>query len=475
MASTKKKSPSASKGMGLHNLPKRDAPTECSGDVELMLAHLVEHPNAKYTCMSASCSLKYSIYSAKTLTTSFKKGYYDITGWVYVNDVVFVTIRTLSSNGVYRYKQELVDLKTRGGVVFDFDKVEGISTIDEMQNALISKGLPPAPYIVLTSPNSFHVWYRGVYGFWTQKRKFDYAFKFIGEETPDQIGITEIRRLSHAGIDYNYLVQDTGMSKIRIPGSINMTMSGPFVTQAKYFKEYDTISVDHVVLSSTTEAFPDDHQDEVVVEKSNKNYDFYAWYANKVEELVSPFLLKKNLKKFSDHLTRRLGLLSKGTCQLSQTEIANAIGVTQPSVSRILKNLIKAKILIVMDDGKYHFGAGTVGKARTYGAGEELEKIFKSVNEKEVRRELSEPYEQGAANEAMLKDIRTMYKIGFKNDDIVRVCSRKMAARGKRRKSDRSIRRAVERWDSKADRRSQRPDTPLMDPNSILLIVGGKI
>lgn len=473
MASTKKKSLSAPKGVGLHNLPKRDAPTECSGDIVLILAYLIAYPIAKYVCKSASCSSNYSIYSVKTIIAAIKKGYLDIIGWVYVNDIVFQTVRTLSSNGGYRYRQELVDMKTRGGVVFDFDNVEGISTIDEMQNLLISKGLPPAPYIVHTSIHSFHVYYKAAYGFWTQKRKFDYAFKFIGEETPAQIGITEIRKLANAGMDYNYLIQDTGMSKIRIPGTINTTMDGYFVTNAKYFKEYDTICVDHVVLSSTITTELIKPQDIKITEKSTKNEDFYTWYSAKVETLVAPFLLKKNLKKFSDHLTRRLGLLSKGTCQLSQTEIANAIGVTQPSVSRILKNLIKARILIVMDDGKYHFGAGVVGKARTYGAGEELEKIFKSVNEKEVRKELSEPYQQGAANEAMLKDIRIMYKIGFKNDDIVRVCSRKMAARGRRRKSDRSIRRAVERWDNKSDRRSQRPNEPLIDPNSILLIVGG--
>lgn len=455
----------------LYTLPKLSKPTEFHGDVDTMMAYFRAKPKAVYVLESLFGSRGGPRpCSQRTAVSAIKKGYRDLCGWTMVNCIHMVNERYYE-DGQIRYRNQLVDDKSRGNVVFDFDKVPGVDTIEGMQELLLKKGLPGSPYILHTSFNSFHVYYNGEYGYWSRERKLEYAFKFIGRNNKEKIEEADITALKKAGIDYSYLIQDTSMCKMRLPGSARSTLWGIWVCNGKYFPEYDDSQVAPKE-ESKVEASIEVERIKAPKKKAPKNQDYYSTHFEKVLKIIEPYMSKKHSKKMAEFITQRLGFLTKGNCKIAQKQLAELIGTTQPTISRVLRAMVVGGVLEVKNDGFYRYVKGATGIPKTYGIGQQLRDIITVTDEKLVRKQLAEPYQEGEANAALLKDIGVMYKCGFSDDDIVRICSKKMEARGSRKKTDNMLRRAVARWEERGDRLMQRPPTPIIDPNSILIIAG---
>ena len=461
------------KDVGLHRLPKRTEPMAYSCDTKAVLELIDYTPKTHFVIKSMSCSSDYKVYSARTVKAAIKKGIVDLDGWFFVNDVRKVDEPYYDHRGFLRHRSVTTSCKTDGNVVFDFDDVPGADTPLDMLKIIIDRGLPIPVFIVKTSRRSYHVLYKAKRGTWTTQKKLEYGFKFIGEKVPDTITTESINRLYAAGVDYNYLLQDTDMCKMRIPGSCRVSMTGLFICEYLYIPEGD-VPADKISLS-LNEANPLERPKKgSKVDLVNKNDKFYSLHYDNVSSLLAPHVPKKHLSKIAKHLTSHLGFLFKDKCQLSQTEIAKVTGASQPTISRIIRTLVKTGVLSVMMGGYYHYGKESRGTPKTYGAGPALKKVLKMVDEKVVRKQLAVPYEAGEANTSMLRDIGLMYKCGFTNEDIVRVCDQKMRSRGDRRKSRREIDRAVRRWDERNEGLITRPSKPIVDPNSILIIVGSE-
>lgn len=456
---------------GFHNLPKREEPTPARCDVQTFLGFLENVTGNFLVIRSLSSSQGYGTYSVRTAKAAIKKGYHDIDGWAYVNAVHKIKKTYYDKKGILRFTSETVSSKIDGNVVFDFDDVPNAETERDMLKLITDKGLPPPILIVKTSHRSFHVLYLGSYGTWTTQKKLEYAFKFIGKDVPEVITPSDISKLKAAGIDYNYLLQNTDMCKIRIPGSVRLSMSGVFICTYLYVPEGYT-DVNKLVLGDVnTASISRPNKQRKVAKKTDK---FYSSHMDSITSLLAPHLPKKHLTKFAQHLTTHLGFLFRDKCQLSQIEISKVIGASQPTVSRIIRTLVKAGVLSVMLGGYYHYKKNGTGRPKTYGAGPALKKVLKMVDEKMVRRQLAMPYEAGKTNSSMLKDIGIMYKCGFTDEDIVRICDQKMRARGGNRKSRREIYRAVVRWGERQEGVMTRPSKPIIDPGSILVIAGAE-
>lgn len=461
----------------LARLPKRDVPTPNGGDVAVMLATLDAHPDKKFVVGSLSSSFM-GTYSAKTVRRAILNGYHDIYGWMHINQLYEEQVVTKDKRtGRLSYDKVLCDSMTTGNVSFDFDKVPGVNSIEMMYNLLKSKGLPLPSYITPTEDSNFHVLYTARYGYWTKERKTAYAFDFIGKKYKGEVSPTDIMLMKSAGLDYNYLTQDTAMCKIAFPGSVKPRTFGRkhFLCVGTYYPENDHLRAEQLKYLGENPVeieIPEKPKKEKKLKP--KNHKFYNEHLVKVQEIIAPYIPKKCAKKIALYLTQRLGFLCKDDCKISQIKLSEIVGVTQPTISRHLRALVKAGVIETRNKGYYRFTAtpGEIGQPKTYGAGPALRSLLKVTDEKIIRRVLSEPYREGEANAAFLKDIGVMYKCGFPDDDIVRICSLKMEDRGANKKTDKEIRRAVERWDSRPDRVMRRPKKPLVDPDSILLIVG---
>jgi DNA-binding Lrp family transcriptional regulator len=387
-----------------------------------------------------------------TVIRAIDNGHLSSNIWFYVNNVQKYH-RVSESNGKQFHFSELSSARGEfpKNWVLDMDNVPGIAgetsldRISYLVEKLKSFECPLPLMIVETSIASFHLLFHGIKEEWSDSRRYAVALRASGCTKK----VTDVKErdsiLKAGGVDPNYMSQNPGMAKMRLPGSVNVHKSMGKVTTWRVDKLVvieGWINPNYHSLTNTQISSLDFFEDTEVKEKavSKKKDEDTVWkiFYPMVKEVLASSLKGKPLKDISKFLSKNKNFLLQGKLRIHQEFLASELGITQCAVSKILKKLKDNNVLVVT--------AGYVkGKcAKSYGCSEKLKVCFEQKVKKEYNPYVE--YRAGEFNTQFLEDIRGMSRMGWSKDRIIQTIMSKQDMRGKRSRTINEVAKAVDSW-----------------------------
>ncbi len=289
--------------------------------------------------------------------------------------------------------------------------------------------------VVDSSPGAFHLLYisKAHTHFWTSDRRTAVAMQVAGVTpgvyTPGALAA----RLKAGGVDYSYMKQTIAMSKFRLPGSLNVK---------KCLDKSDTsLFVENVIAYgwlNENYALTDKQQTEILdsyspfgVKARLKGIppNFWVRLAAQIKPGLSEIFDKKMADKLAEFIAKNKKMLKLNECRISQTYMAEALGVTQVTASRLIKRLIEEKYLIIVKDYVIK------ERSKTYGAGEVLAASIDKISRKrKINYDFTKPYVDGATNAHYMKDVHAAIRAGMSIDEITKIVESKQAHKPNKKK-----------------------------------------
>ena len=422
-------------------------PLQGEGNVPDILSFFGYHPlGFRYDVKNVAMGTYRHSISHKTVARMLTNGHLDSEIYMFINPKTAEKRKTL-----YGFRSEWITEYGYSNFVLDFDNCPHANSPEEMAAWLRKVGFVMPGFIVQTSPNSFHVAYL-CRGELSKEDVWKYAMLAVGAESPTREAEDAFE--ARYGLDLNYLRQNHKEHKVRVPGSINtnhLDSDGkPFVCKAWYNDDVQYVEpgvkprLEYAAILDTAK------------EKKTLNRKALAKY----KEFLAGKLSKKMANKVALYMAYNSGFLASGNCAISQTAMAVELKMLQPSVSRLLKKLIRVGFLRLTNGNfNYRPGGGKV-VCREYGLGEEMAKIIGSgVAEAKVHaaaavEKLAEEYVPGERNAMAMEDVRNLRYLGIsmrqqieflmkKNDNYSRANRKAQAA-------IRDIQYMIENFETKA-------------------------
>ena len=298
------------------------------------------------------------------------------------------------------------------------------------------RGVLVPSHIIQTGKYNFHVVYYGHPKFWTKTRIDLVVFKFAGIIKKPSNNQDLDKRLSASGIDPARYRVDPKYHQVRVPGSLKSKIDegeffictmwtnshynsdnpfSPFLTdyRQKKFHLYDV----------------EEHQTITESNKQTAKQIYDKTYEVALREVKSVIGRGKASKKISELIANNIGLLKSGNLAIHQEGLAEKWGISQPTISRLLKALRKEDILKRTSRHVFVSNFHHANKATEYTIGSRLSEAIglnpdnKGGLDEDIKqnliRVLTSEYERGSTNQAFLKDLRIAYSIGVKKEDFV--------------------------------------------------------
>lgn len=366
-----------------------------------------------------------------TVQRALKRGFLNTELWVYVNPMVeeFVVYK-----GTPRTKWSL--MKGHNNFVIDLDKFPLAETVEELEAHLEKIGVP-IPYITQTGPRNFHLAFFTKDEKFTKQKRIELAMR-IAQVPQECLYLNPTKAyaaFAKYGVDLHYLSMDIYYHKIRIPGTVNWKyddpVNGKFVCKSNFFTgkagkldDYEHVSIHenrHLAESKPAvnkidpSIFLNQGEPEKKKVKLVKLSTADGSLVRKVSDMLAPVIGKKVSLEMARMFKENITFLKKNNLAISQKNLAQRLGVTQVTVSRIIKKLVKEGFLSI-SDSYYNFNPAN-GKimCRVYGAGIRLrEELSKKVTRKShivmsKVESLKTDYSPGVAHNQYLQDIRDLY------------------------------------------------------------------
>jgi DNA-binding transcriptional ArsR family regulator len=397
-------------------------------------------PGTRMCVFSPTYGEWHASVSPKSLIKAVNNGHLDLQAWVFANSMQKVVV---PSGKGYRTSWVVVGGIARNWVM-DMDNVPGASSIDELIEKL-KRFKCPIPYLISrTSENRFHLLFTGDSGTWTIGRRYAVALRAAGYTKAPKDKDELNRILKAGGVDPEYMKQSPDRHKIRIAGFTNAKRSfGEFETS----KVVNKVVVESWVNLDYKTPTPQDFLDMMrpadlcgveniaIGRKAKQVATYWKRYTAKIVDLLKEEVGEALAVSLAEQLAMNTKWLQKGEFRINQAKLGAILGISQPTASRILRNLTSAGILSVQDGGAYTFAKR--GVRAIYAATDVVVKIKKKIYD------IFEPYQDGMTNEHILKDIRYLIRDGRSIPEIADLIMDKQASRGKgKARSRREIERA---------------------------------
>jgi DNA-binding Lrp family transcriptional regulator len=277
--------------------------------------------------------------------------------------------------------------------------------------------IPHPAMIVKTSEFNYHILYKGASDIWTPEARSRLVYT-IAQVNPGLRNPDEIKEaLRSGGVDPWYFGQNPAMSKIRIPGSVNA--KNGFICEGWVNDDYSIKEAKEKVNTlGKKKIIHLASYDYVEKVQMKRDVAFHSFESKKpcVEGIFTEALIglpSDKIVKFIDFIMSQLGSACKGELIINQEVMAEMLGLSQPTVSRILKVLHNKKVMH-RTRGFYHDPSNPEASfSCTYELSlEVIKKIYlyrqstpATKRSKKPDHDLSTPYTKSSFNEVYLKDI----------------------------------------------------------------------
>lgn len=380
--------------------------------------------------------------SLKTLKTAFTRGNTDTEVFAYVNKFRQVV------NYSHGYPiSSQVPIEVTSNCVIDLDH----SWFDSIEKLVLyfeeHRILSPI-YISQTGPNNFHL----VYSFKIQMDKSYHVKDRLYREEKLAVacmvaGLNYEREILNKplmmskikafGIDPGYLGQHPGWDKYRVGGSLKVKNGEYYkcVGWKNDFYRYYFVADLKAWMIGEDPWDSVDYRPEENEELLTNTY--YKDHLQAIKDMVAEVLPAKYVDRYASFLCNNLTFLKQGKLFMSQLRLSSEFGIPQTTVSRHLKELIKAGVV----DTDHSYMKTRVPKK--YIAGPKI-KALQSI---QSNISLYSEYEEGVTNTQMLSDIRILVANGLDDAQVLDFVSKKMKKRPKhKRRSMKDIRCALRLW-----------------------------
>lgn len=360
------------------------------------------------------------MYAPKTLIRYIKNGHTDLGVWFFANPMEEKTVQA-----PWGWKKTWV-AKVKRNFVIDLDARCGMKSIEEVIAHFTKMGVPLPGMITQTGPQNFHLLIYGKTNQWVRiLDRVALACKLASIDMKSAPDMQHVRlALQDKGFDYNYLCQDPGMHKIRLGGSINPNhindKNEPFIT--KSWINPDAHPELAIISDNPLKGKP---------RKKKEKKKEYIW-KSKVEPLrkiLVPVIGRRYALKYAKYLCKNMNFLRQGVLGITQTKLAEEIGISQRAVSKHLKRMITSGLLFT--DHEYVFSSKKgEGRCKVYKLGIVLlNKLFDGYVLHEIL-DLTKSYDtDGETNHRLLRDVKAYLYLGVDDDRIKKICLLKMEAR----------------------------------------------
>ncbi|MEM4379170.1 MAG: winged helix-turn-helix domain-containing protein [Thermoplasmatales archaeon] len=390
-----------------------------------MINFLENNPEAQFHAQYTSNINPGIIYmgQTKTIQKAIKNGFAKLDLWMYTNKVksIYDTRRKV------HLPPQIQDNNYNWSV--DMDKTK-FNDIKDLLEYLYIQDVPIPEFISHTSPGSFHLRYVGPRRLWSEDNIMKVHYMIAGADHIPSTEEGKQKMLSSVGIDYFYAKQDRVRSKIRVPGSVNSKVKDyVFVVRGWKNPDYDIQKIITQLKNSKISSvipFPSRSQRRSLVAKNS--IKTFKKFRSKTKFLLEA--CRKAIKINKDPEGKKINTivelilanmkrLNDGCAYISQLKWAKILGISQPTVSRILKQLQKAGILRIVDPS---YNCDTYEpRAMVYGFTAEFKAVLRAYGRRKFNEDTTlEPYENGRTYAQMKSDIKTLYlDVGKTPDEII--------------------------------------------------------
>ena len=375
--------------------------------------------------------------SLRTLKTAFARNNIDTEVFAYAN--IFKNITTYRKGIPIT---SMMPVNTPANCVIDLDN-SWFRSIESLVLYLEENRILLPVYICQTGPTNYHLVYSfkqnkaanpydGIY----REEKLALATMIAGFSYEKEITNRTflLQKLKAFGIDPSYLNQSPEWDKYRVGGSLK-------VKNGEYYKCVGWRNLDYKFFYAAdlrawmagedpwdnVDFIPTDHNDLLT-------NTYYKKHLDSIKDMVREAVPKKYVDQYADFLCNNLTYLKQGKLFISQLRLSSEFGIPQTTVSRHLKELVKAGV--IETDNAYM-------KARVpkkYSAGSKIQALQSVQNGITIHND----YEDGMTNTQMLSDIRVLVAKNMEDSEIVNFISKKMQKRPKhKRRSNKDIRFAL--------------------------------
>lgn len=404
--------------------------------------------------------------TARTIKRALKKGHLDLEIWAYANQVYpFPIPRKLPDGSTDWRERKIAPAKSPTNWVLDMDRVPLIiGTTPAQRIACLVKrlkmfGVFLPRLIVESSPGSFHLVYIGTDGVneWSRERRLALALRAAGclRKLRTDKEMDEALRLG--GVDPAYLRQDIGLSKFRVPGTVNVkrscgetdtsTIVARVVTEGWINEAYRVPTPSDL---TTLDLFvPPVRKDNLSKPRRALPQDAWKRFLPELKAGLGPLVKGALLEPLCEYVAKNFNFLQKRKCRILQTHMAEALRVEQWAVSRLLRDLKQWGWLVQTGDYKHK------RHAKSYGSGPEMKACFEKALFAGRRYDIWAPYKDGESRDHFLRDIRVCTKLGYSPEEIVQIIVEKQSMRPAAKQRDvKSIERTAVLWLNR-DQRSE--------------------
>jgi len=411
-------------------------------------------PDRRYHLHSWSTGSWSGHVKAKTVERALKNGHLDVECWVYVNQLKRYAIPRNGKNGP-TYETRWGSLEAPKNWAMDMDDVPGIigktpqDRIDCLLKKFTQHKCPHPTMIVETSKCCFHVVYLGgPTREWTLERRYATALRAAGCSRKVRTKQERDEALKAGGVDPDYLRQNIESAKIRMPGSVNVQKSsgsldnpgtGTVIAYGWYNHNYQLPTV-AILAELDTVVAPRRATRE---SKAPKSFPDSAWkrFVPHIRNVLAPLVKPDLLKSLTEYLSKNFNMLQRGECRILQTHMAEALGLEQWAVSRLIKNLKEWQILVQTRDYIQK------KRAKSYGSGTVLKVAFEEALLAGTKYDIDKPYEAGTTNSHFMGDLRHLAKLSTPVEIVVQIIVQKFEHKPAiKRRSVKEIERAYDLW-----------------------------